>query len=263
MKEFSAGGVTLLQADLLLKEARILHGFSTRRGGVSSPPYDSLNFSSASGDSPENVERNFAHLCRACAFSADQMRLVKQVHGNQVLVVTRSHSRAIPPEEADALVTHEPGLVLGIKTADCLPLLLYDPVQGVIAAIHAGWRGLLAGVIQQTLRVMKKNFLSSSATAIGVIGAGIEQKSFEVGPEVRVLFLQQNPLWEGFFLAKGEKFLLDLKGVARQILCDEGFVAEKIETLGVCTYERRDLLYSHRRDGARTGRQLNFIQIKS
>jgi YfiH family protein len=236
-------GVRWLQADLDGAGA----AFSTRLGGVSEAPFDSLNLGLLTDDSAENVGENRRRLAAALGFEPEQVAIARQVHGVRLVEHSapfacsfqspnNKKEQAKGPPEADGHVLREPGLAALVFTADCLPVAVAGP--GGMAMLHAGWRGLAGGI------------LAAGAEAVGAtsaaIGPGIGPCCYEVGDEVLESF---SGLGEG--VAEGR--MLDLAGVARRQLAQAG--VERVESAGLCTSCEAELFFSHRRDEGRTGRQ--------
>lgn len=221
-----------------------VHGFSDRHGGVSRPPFDSLNLG-GSDDDPADIAKNRELALQKLGLGTNALCFLKQVHGADVLPAKPGRM------EGDGLVTREPGLVLAVSVADCYPVLLEDPVNKVIGAVHAGWRGTCAGIAGNAVREMRE--LGADPAGIRVaIGQGICAERFEVGEEVI-----------SEFRGKGfpEKYLrgrhIDLPSCLVYSLCGEGVRRENIWTMNRCTFEPD--FYSHRRDTGRTGRMWGLI----
>lgn len=227
-------GVRWLEADLGGARA----AFSTRLGGVSEPPFDSLNLGLLTEDEEGAVIENRDRLAKALDFDPEQIVFARQVHGTDLIEHPR-HEVA----EADGHVVREAGLVPLVFVADCLPVALAGP-EGV-ALVHAGWRGLAGGI------------LGAGAAAVGAtsaaIGPGIGPCCYEVGDEVLGAF---GELGEG--IAAGR--MLDLPEVARRLLALAG--VERVESAGLCTSCEEELFFSHRRDRGRTGRQAGLAWIE-
>lgn len=217
----------------------MLVAFSDRAGGVSRPPYDSLNLAARVGDEPGAVEDNRARVARAAGFEVSSLVLARQVHGTRVLEVDGSASGIVG--EADALVTRSPGVVLAILSADCAPVVLAGP-DGV-GIVHAGWRGLVRGVIQAGLEAL-------GAATSAWIGPSIRACCYEVGPEVTEAFA-------GAGLPVAAARRVDPPASARSVLERAG--VERIEMMDACT-SCNARYFSHRRDG-RTGRQGSFVSL--
>ena len=237
-------GVRWLEAELPGARA----AFSTRAGGVSEPPYRSLNVAVKTGDEPGRVHDNRRALAAALGIAPANVVMGRQVHGaalvwHETPQSPRVYADVVPsPVEADAHATDQPGLVPLVMTADCLPVALAGP--GGVAMAHAGWRGLAGGV------------LSGAAARVGAraaaIGPGIGPCCYEVGDEVLGAFTGI----EG--AAQGR--MLDLVAVARGLLGRAG--VDDVAAAGLCTSCNPELLYSHRRDGERTGRQAGLAWLE-
>ena len=224
--------------------------FSTRLGGVSSPPFDELNLGILTDDDNAAVTENRRRLAAALGLDAGRVLMGMQVHGAEVI----SHEAAQDPSpyaepgteltESDGHATSAPGVAPMVLVADCLPVALAGP--GGVAMLHCGWRGLAAGIVERGAAAV-------SATG-AAIGPGIGKCCYEVGPEVLEAFAG---LGEG--VADGR--MLDLAEVARRQLRAAG--VEEVESAGLCTRCNPELFYSHRRDGARSGRQAGLIWAKA
>ena len=226
---------------------------STQRGGgVSLTPYDSLNLGAHVEDAPAAVNANRGRLRAALELPAEPVWL-QQVHGTHVCDLDAR------PEDApaDAAVTRRAGTVCAILTADCLPVLLASDAGDCVAAAHAGWRGLAAGVIEATVHAMG----TTPRGLMAWLGPAIGPAHFEVGPEVRDEFLRQDPGAAAAFAANERgRFMADLAGLARRRLRALGI--DRIVGGEVCTYTHADRYFSHRRDG-RTGRQASLIWLEA
>ncbi len=209
--------------------------FTTRHGGVSEAPYDSLNLGLLTDDAEDAVAENRRRLAAALGFGLERIAFARQVHGSRLL--THPHASPSIPE-ADGHVVAEPGTAALVFAADCLPVALSGP--GGVAMLHCGWRGLAAGII------------AAGAEAVGAtsvaIGPGIGPCCYEVGDEVRAAFG-----------ARGESRRLDLPEVARRMLAEVG--VERVESAGLCTSCEPELFFSHRRDAGLTGRQAGLAWI--
>lgn len=228
---------------------------TNRHGGFSQPPFDSLNLGLHVGDDPVVVQKNRDALK---ALLPNEPVWLNQVHGTQVIDADLHHS-GVP--NADASVTTNPGRVLAIMTADCLPVLLTSRDGKVVGAAHAGWRGLAAGVIEQTVALMrtKQGRTQTQSEIIAYLGPAIGPHAFEVGSEVRDIFMAQNPASAACFeqLQEKGKYLADIYGLACLRLNALGI--DVIEGGGECTVQNPDY-FSYRRD-QKTGRMGSFIWI--
>jgi polyphenol oxidase len=243
----------------------VAHAFFTRQGGVSEGMYASLNAGVGSDDNPKHVEQNRRRLAGFFGKDVSCLASLRQVHSAVCVTVDASYDTASRPE-ADALVTREKGVILGILTADCVPVLFYDSHATVIGAAHAGWKGARLGVLQATVAAMVA--LGSDAVNIHAsIGASIAQVSYEVESSFRAEFLAQNPAWEQFFIPSPMRpathYMFDNKAHAKAILLSCGLT--QIDVLERDTYTDEERYYSFRRATHRGeadyGRQLSAIML--
>lgn len=222
------------------------HGFSDRHGGISVAPFDSLNLG-GSEDLKANIDLNRRKALDALRLGSARLCVLKQVHGTKVCVPS------VFAEEGDALATNEKGWVLTVSAADCYPLLFHDPVNHVIGAAHAGWRGTVAGIAAKVVGRMVE--LGAKTTQIRVaIGQGICQKHFEVGPEVAEQFLDA-----GFPPALIRDRHIDLIAANRFVLEQVSVTADRIWSMDRCSFE--DDFFSYRRDKGVTGRMWGLISL--
>jgi len=221
---------------------------TTRIGGLSSEPYDSLNLGDHVGDSPMTVARN--RMLLSNLLHTEPVWL-KQVHGN--VVANADLANCLP--EADACIARHRDSVCVVMTADCLPVLLCDTAGSVVGAVHAGWKGLAAGVIEATVKAMEvdpKNLMAW-------LGPAISQSAFEVGDDVRAVFVEADAkAADAFIQGENGKWLADIYALARLRLNALGIT--NIYGGEFCTYRDRERFFSHRRDGV-TGRMGTFIWL--
>ncbi|MCG9094304.1 peptidoglycan editing factor PgeF [Laribacter hongkongensis] len=230
--------------------ARVRTLITTRDGGVSLAPYASLNLGQHVGDDPAAVAENRARL-RAC-LPAEPFWL-NQVHGIGVQEAC-ADAPDVPPD-ADAGFTRQPGVVCAVMTADCLPMLLTDRSGSVVAAAHAGWRGLCNGIIEATIARMAV----PANDILAWLGPAIGPDAFEVGPEVRAAFMAHDPTAASAFAAIPDgKYLADIYLLARQRLNACGVT--EVHGGDACTVTERERYFSYRRDG-RTGRMASLIWL--
>lgn len=235
-----------------------VRGFmTTRQGGVSQPPYDSLNPASHVGDDPLHVAENRSILRRH--LPAEPLWL-SQVHGDRVAEAGLDAEGT----EADASVARGPGRICAVLTADCLPVLFCDVAGTVVAAAHAGWRGLAGGVLERTVEAMGV----PPETIMAWLGAAIGPDSFEVGPEVREAFIEQHPLaatafrpaLPGTLDEAPKKWLCDIYALARIRLAYTGVV--RVDGGGLCTLHDAKRFYSYRRE-QKTGRMASLVWLET
>ena len=252
-----AGPLSYLQLRELL-DPRLLHAFSTRRGGVSGGGYASLNLHPLAGDEREAVAENRRRFCRALAISPGRLVGMRQVHGDRIRVLEQAPSR-LPL--ADALITRRPGLVLAVSSADCLPVLIADLSQGIVAAVHAGWRGTMANILGKTLRCMARLGADPAQCLIG-IGPCIGPCCYRVDERVIRVLRERLPDWGRFARSLGKGgWVLDLAAVNRRQAEKEGVSPANIHQVGLCTACEEELFFSYRRDGE-TGRMMSVIGLR-
>jgi YfiH family protein len=247
--------------------AGIRHGFFSRRGGISEGIYAGLNCGPGSADAPEAVAENRRRVLAALGRSGASLFTLHQVHGNRVRVITEPSASAgetAARPKADGLVTRLPGVVLGILTADCVPVLFAAPESGVIGACHAGWRGALCGILEATITAMVE-LGTDRGQIYAAIGPAIRQPSYEVGPEFPTPFLAENPKNRRFFKENPEsgRFHFDLPGYVGQRLGAAGLGG--IEDIGKDTLVEATDFFSYRRACLRGepdyGRQISAILL--
>jgi YfiH family protein len=247
-------GLVLYRFRSLSAFAQLRHAVTTRHGGDSPPPYDSLNLSRNVGDAPHRVAANRQRV-QTC-FPATRPAFLRQVHGRRVAVLDGGGLPAdgYMPGEADAVVTRETGCLLAVLVADCQPVLLFDPVRGVIANIHSGWRGSVANIIGRTVAVMTARFGSRP----GDIRAGVGPSLGPCCAEF-VNYRREIPpdLWA--YRRSGPYF--DFWALSRDQLLLAGLQAAHIEIGGICTRCRSDQFFSYRA-ARRTGRMGAFIGLR-
>jgi purine-nucleoside/S-methyl-5'-thioadenosine phosphorylase / adenosine deaminase len=246
------------------RDLKVSAGFTTRNGGVSRAPYNSLNLGFNTDDQQYNVEGNRSNLSRAFGISPYQLLTVKQVHGTDLLIIDEanpdlSHFLDI---ECDAIITNQPGIMIGILVADCYPVILFDPVQGVAAAVHVGWRGAAGGILGRTLKALQVNFNSMIHNIQAAVGPGIGGHFYEVDRPVREAFRKGAGQWDLCSREVGlGKWQLDLKQACLLQLVEAGLTEMQIDAADECTCCHKELFYSYRRDSGKTGRQLGFIML--
>jgi len=244
------------------------HGFSTRLGGTSPAPWDSMNLGANRGDIPENVRENFRRLCTALGTDPDAVVKNHQVHSAVVRSVTKEDAvadlAAPGTVDADGLVTDQPGVCLTVFSGDCIPILLYDPVGHCIAAAHAGWRGTAAGIAANAVQAMVDRYGCRPENILAAIGPGIAPCCFETHSDVpdglrAGLGQDAQPYIRA--LAKKGKYQVDLKGANARWLELAGISPDNISICPVCTGCDRTLFWSHRLQGNSRGSMAAMIQL--
>jgi YfiH family protein len=259
-----------------------VHGFSTKRGGVSDQDGEKvLNLGFTEWDTKENALENRRRLQSALGASGLQLISLKQIHSD---VIHFFDAAPAQPCQGDASVTNRPGLLLGVQTADCVPILLVDPKKRAVAAIHAGWRGTLQRIVVKAIGQLQMQFKSKPADLLAAIGPSIGGCCYEVGTEVATQFVSQfaeAPEWFDEFRTGDEpnpiqwlnmmppghqpppkNVLLDLRKANRAQLLGAGLRPQNIFVSDLCTACRRDLLFSYRKEGPQSGRLLSVIGIR-
>lgn len=238
---------------------KVRHGFFGRRGGFSTGLFASLNVSESAGDKPQHVAENRAAIAGLMGYDASALVTIRQVHSTTVLQVTRKPGDVEKPE-GDALVTNVPGLLLGVLTADCTPILFADAEAGVIGAAHAGWKGALGGIAEATVGVMEE-LGARREHIVAAIGPTISLQNYEVGPEFAANLLAEHRDAENRIARpEGGREHFDLPGFVFDQLSAAG--VGLVEDLGLCTYASPKRFFSHRyatHQGIQTGRQLSVI----
>jgi len=253
----------MLRSSLLASLAGIDHAFFTRRGGVSEGVYESLNVGLGSRDDPQRVRENRRRAAAALGAEAERLVTAYQVHSARAFTVEAPFDGAAP--EADALITGTPGLMLGVLAADCAPILIADGEAGIVAAVHAGWKGALGGAAESAVETMVALGAARERLAAAV-GPCIGQASYEVGLEFMARFVAASADFQRFFAAgaRPEKRLFDLPGFVLGRLAAAGVA--RAEWIGADTCAESEDFFSHRRMAlngeADYGRGLSAIIIK-
>lgn len=260
----------------LLHQAGVPHAFSTRLGGVSRPPFDALNLGNPNGcalqDDADHIAENYRRLLAAAGCAGRRLCRVHQVHGTAVVRV-RPDESFDHHAKADALVGDDPARALSVRTADCVPVLLATDDGRSVAAVHAGWRGAVSGVVATAAyellalaagpRKARENGKADASRLLAAIGPCIGFESFEVGPEVleefgRVFGEPAAPIR----VRVGAKGLVDLREAVRQQLTGLGVPLDQIDTTDRCTHRDADEFFSHRRENGVTGRMAAVIACR-
>lgn len=234
------------------------HAFTTRTGGVSAGPYASLNLGLSVPDHPEAVNENRRRVLTWFGARPERVATLHQVHGARVVEA----SEAGPHVRADAIVSDDPGWTLAVSIADCVPVLLHDPGGGAVAAVHAGWRGTAAGVVEAAVAELRARYGSRPVDLVAAIGPSISGSAYQVGPEVVEAFLGAGMPRDLAVPDPSEahRYRLSVAGGVRHALGRAGLAPERILEGGWCTVSRPDLFFSHRRDAGTSGRHWALIR---
>lgn len=243
--------------------ADVCHGFLSRTGGVSAHPFASLNFDRRDGDPIENIERNKDVAGRACNAPFDRLVTVNQVHGSDVVRLdVRALRAAVRPLNADAIITKLANIPIGMLTADCLPILLFDPVNMAIGAAHAGWRGTAGRIAVAVVEAMTDEFGSRPEDVIAALGPHIRGCCYTVNADVRASFTDAHGQASDYFIKDSRGLRLDLGAANVHQLLSSGLSKNNISATAPCTSCHNDLFFSYRKENGMTGRQLSFIMLR-
>lgn len=250
---------SLYSCSELLTRAGFVHAFFSRRGGVSSGAYASLNLSLEVGDRAEDVAENRRRVARVLGVAPEEICVPRQVHGRAVVVLDgRETGDRVATLPADAVVSAGRGAACAVRTADCVPILLADGETRRVAAVHAGWRGVVQNVIAATLEVFRTRG-SRPEHLIAAIGPHISEAAFEVGDDVAAELAGASRAAGVVSARAGLRPHVALAPIVRSQLLELGVPATSIEALPGCTFSEPQAFFSYRRDGQKSGRQLSAI----
>ena len=260
--------VGLINYPILNQYEEILNFTSTRYGGVSSGAYGSFNLSMYSGDDVKKVSENRERLYKETNITKDQLIIPYQTHCNSVCLVDENFMLLDPLKRAsklngvDSIVTSIPHVCIAVSTADCVPILMYDPVKRAIASVHAGWRGTCSRILSNTVRLMKSTFGTNPKDLVVAIGPSISPEVYEVGAELLEAFEDAKFDVNKYFARKSGALYLNLWEANKDILLEKGVNESNIQILGECTYSNPEKFFSARRLGVKSGRMLTGIMLK-
>jgi polyphenol oxidase len=256
------GPVVCLEATTFHRCGFLIHAFCGRHEGVSEGPYSSLNISANEGDRAQRVSKNMEIIARSFDISLKRFFQVDQVHGDRILVVASGNAGVVPAGGLpfDAIVTDRTGLAICVRTADCVPILLADPLRRVIGIVHAGWRGTALKVAVKTIDALTDRFACRREDILVALGPAIGACCYEVD---RTVYDALGPDMDSAFSvrSKGGRWMLDLSEANRLQILGSGVPARNISSARLCTSCRRDAFFSHRSESGLTGRQLSFIML--
>ena len=259
-----------VESTALSEKEGVVHAFSTRHGGASSFPYDSLNLGLHTGDNIMTVRDNRDRFMRLFGISPGEAVSLHFIHSNKVLRVEQGdggkgfHTGRDALGDGDGMVTNVPRRALVITYADCVPVLFYDPVQKVAGACHAGWRGTANGIVLETVKAMVENYGSKPEDILATVGPGIDPDNFEVGQDVYDEVSVHSPRPERLFKKRANgKYLFNIWQANLDQLQAAGVTKAHTTLVDLSTFARDDLFFSHRRRmGGQVGRQAAFIMLK-
>jgi YfiH family protein len=260
-------GIPYFSSEGFARTGPIVHGFLGREAGLSptrlSPPNMGYR-GHRSGDCPKNHASNYEGLSRAFGLSARGPVTATQVHGNSVFIVEDRGAGGPQPVEADAIITDVPGVAVGVFTADCLPILLFDPVKRVAGAVHAGWKGTVKRVAIEAVEALTKRFGSSPGDIVAALGPSIGPCCYRVDDKVTREFKSAFGECAGYVgEGPGARLAsLDIMSANVEQLISSGLGKDRISKENICTSCRNELFFSYRKEGALAGRQISFVMIK-
>lgn len=271
-------GVGVFASAGLLNEPGLTHGFACRKGGVSLPPFDSLNLGTGRAEPIENILTNYKILCEAHGLCYDELALVRHEHGANILKLTAEDGGrgiALPPlDYSDGFVTNDPGVTLMTCHADCSAFFLYDKATRSIGLAHAGWKGMYARIGQKLAMRLAEEYGAEPKNIMAVVGPCICEKCFEVETELAERFAKEFDCpdiygsgEDGIFYkpgraAKQGKAYVSLHAAAIIQLLDAGLKLKNIRLMRRCTFEDGEHFFSYRRDGLNTGSMAAFLRLK-
>jgi hypothetical protein len=227
---------------------QVIACMSTRRGGPDHSPFG-MNLSYNVGDATDRVDANRLHFFGACGIEQRELAVPRQIHSATVRIVD---TPGVYPD-CDALVSNVPRVFLCVTVADCVPILLVDPVTSVAAAVHAGWRGTAAGIVRTAVTVMKDRFASQPSHLLAFLGPAAGDCCYSVGADVAARFDDRH------VVQRGELMCVDLKGANRSQLLEMGISPEQIEVHPSCTITQKDTFHSYRREKEHSGRMMAVV----
>lgn len=247
-----------------------IRAFSTYRG-KGSDNYAEFNITHYCGDTEEHIAKCRLELCKELGIKDNCLILPRQTHDNKVICIDREFTEQSKEEQTallhgmDAIITDLPQICIGVSTADCIPILLYDDTRNVIAAVHAGWRGTVADIAKECIHTMCNSYGCRATDIKAIIAPGISIDAFEVGDEVYEKFAEaefpMEKISKRYPAEQGEKWHIDLWEANRLQMIDAGIKAENITVAGICTYNNYNEFFSARRLGINSGRIFNGIMI--
>lgn len=259
----------LLQFNSLNQYSAVEHFCTTRKGGVSKGAFSSFNLGNFSDDNPMDIYENRQSLARMWYMDIANFIIPHQTHSSNVLVIDQAFLQLNPSDKIDILygidatITELQDIFLCATTADCVPVLLFDQKRKLIAAIHAGWKGIVDGIIENTISKMQEVYQSNPSDIVAAIGPSISMKNYEIGDDVSSMFKTA-----GFDLStssslnnKTNKLHIDLKLITSNELTRLGVPSDRIESSTLCTFDSDELFFSARKQSLHCGRMLSGIML--
>jgi YfiH family protein len=252
-------GCTFIVNKLIRDSGKFTEVFTTRTGGVSDGPYESLNTGFHTGDRQKNVRKNLDKVKRY--LGTEKIYAPRQVHGDKIVIVDEDTKTYIKDTEADALITRLKGTAIAVKAADCIGNIIVDPVTLTVAAVHSGWRGVANRIITKTVGVMQKEFGSHPEDLIVSMSPAIAPPSFVVGEDVYIA-MQKEPVFCNIFKLKEDGMHMNMWLGNHNLLVEAGVKEDNICINDLNTFTHSKMFFSYRRDGRETGRMMAIVMIK-
>ena len=240
---------------------------STRHGGVSEGSYGMFNVNGYCGDDPDHIAQNRKALCKSLHIKTDRLIMPHQVHGTGITQISKTFFllsediRRSVTEGIDALITNMPGVCIGVSTADCIPIIIYDPEHHAAGVVHSGWRGTVANIAEAAVAAMTRSYHSKPESLLAVIGPGISRRNFEVGDDVYEPFAAAGYPMDAI-AERMDKWHIDLPNCCRLQLESTGILSANIRLTDICTYDQTDDFFSARKLGTSSGRILTGIVLR-
>jgi len=256
MRKMIQGRLSVFKFESFKKYKNITHFITTNEG------WGSGNKPQFTGNQESDYSAFRKELASSGEWNTEKFIFPRQTHSDHIVTIT-SETNTTTIEDTDALITKEPGLFICVQTADCVPVLLFDPQIKVVAAIHAGWKGTVSRIAQKTVQQMSEKFGCNPADIVAGIGPSIHLHAYEVGPEVVKAVdasFNNSPALLKPSLNEGKAFF-DLWEANKTVLMEAGIQEENIEVMGLCSFEHASLFFSARREGADTGRMVSAIRL--
>ena len=249
----------MITSKLLQKQQFLSHGFFNRKGGFSNGIYKSLNCGIGSNDKKKNIQRNLTKVCKDIGCSKNKLIILRQIHSSKVIFIKK---KFLQSHKGDAMITNVKGVALGVLTADCVPILIYDKKNKIIAAIHAGWKGAFKKIVQKTVIKIKK--MNKETELLVAIGPCISRKSYEIKRDFLNKFLRDDKKNSKYFKTLKRKFYFDLSGYIKDQLIRLG--VRNIELIKKDTFKEKNNFFSARFSIKNKlndyGRNISIIMIK-
>ncbi len=249
-----------LSSQLFSAHTQIVHAFTTRHDGVSNKPFDSNNLAFHVGDDPLDVTRNHELLAKQIGYDRSRLVHMRQIHSDRIVIVDRAIHDFENPPECDALITDQPGIPLMVMTADCTPVLFFDPVKNIIAVAHAGRAGAVQGIVPKTIQKMQKRFASKLEDILVVLGPSIQSCCYEVGEKI-AKEVTDNGFGDAV-VERETRYYLEVNAIIKKQLEAIGIKKEKLEDLDICNACEHEKFFSYRADRQKTGRIAGVLMLK-